>query len=130
MLWYFPHLAESPFKPKIVCPANVRVSGGWRPLVDDRERIPLVVNKEKQIPFDASEAGPGELTADIHGPSFKVPNAVDSRGGGKHILIFTPKEEGMGPEDEKTVTVLHDWLSIIWCSYVFISSSLPVVLFV
>ncbi|XP_069103934.1 filamin-A-like [Argopecten irradians] len=85
---------NSPFKPRIVCPSRVRVSGGWRPLVDDRDRIPLVVNKEKQIPFDASEAGPGELTADIHGPSFKVPNAVDSRGSGKHILVFTPKEEG------------------------------------
>ncbi|OWF47629.1 Filamin-A [Mizuhopecten yessoensis] len=85
---------KSPFKPRIVCPSRVRVSGGWRPLVDDRERIPLIVNKEKQIPFDASEAGPGELTADIHGPSFKVPTAVDSRGSGKHILVFTPKEEG------------------------------------
>ncbi|XP_060068988.1 filamin-A-like [Ylistrum balloti] len=85
---------NSPFKPRIVCPSRVHVSGGWRPLVDDRERIPLVVNKEKQIPFDASEAGPGELVAEIHGPSFKVPNAIDSRGSGKHILVFTPKEEG------------------------------------
>ncbi|KAK3096080.1 hypothetical protein FSP39_022879 [Pinctada imbricata] len=87
-------IQHSPFHPKIVDPTKIRVSGGWRPLLDENERIPLIVNKEKQIPFDASEAGPGELTAEVHGPSYKVPTAIDSRTGGKHILIFTPQEEG------------------------------------
>lgn len=42
-------------------PHKIRVSGGWRPLLDDQERIPLVVGKEKHIPFDATEAGPGMI---------------------------------------------------------------------
>lgn len=85
---------ESPYTAKIVNPKKIRISGGWRPLVDDNERIPLVVGKEKQIPFDASEAGPGELTADIRGPSTKIPTAVETRAGGRHTLVFTPEEEG------------------------------------
>lgn len=85
---------ESPYTAKIVNPKKIRISGGWRPLVDDNERIPLVVGKEKQIPFDASEAGPGELTADIRGPSTKIPTAVETRTGGRHTLVFTPEEEG------------------------------------
>ncbi|KAL5004346.1 hypothetical protein ScPMuIL_017802 [Solemya velum] len=84
----------SPFHPKISNPDKVRVSGGWRSLMDAKERIPLAVNKEKHIPFDASDAGQGELTAIVHGPSSKIPVAVDSRGDGKHTLIFTPREEG------------------------------------
>jgi hypothetical protein len=36
----------------------------------------------------------GELTANVHGPSEKVPVTIDARGDGKHTLIFTPKEEG------------------------------------
>lgn len=86
--------SDSPFRPLVVDPSKVIVSGGWQPLLDEHDRIPLVVNKEKQIPFVASDAGPGELTADVHGPSYKVPVAIDSRLGGKHTLIFTPKEEG------------------------------------
>jgi hypothetical protein len=74
----------------------VTVKGGWQPLLDEHGKIPLVVNKEKQIPFDASEAGPGELTADVHGPSYKVPVAVDSRLGGKHTLFeFVNSNEDM-----------------------------------
>ena len=62
--------------------------------MDDNERIPLVVGKEKQIPFDASEAGPGELTADVRGPTTTIPTAVETRPGGRHTLVFTPEEEG------------------------------------
>ena len=36
----------------------------------------------------------GELTANVHGPSEKVPVTIDARGDGRHTLIFTPKEEG------------------------------------
>ncbi|WAR27609.1 FLuncharacterized [Mya arenaria] len=85
---------SSPYHPKIIDPLKVRVSGGWGPLMDGHERIPLTVNKEKHIPFDASGAGPGELTGNVHGPSDKVPVTIDARGDGKHTLIFTPKEEG------------------------------------
>lgn len=88
-------ISDSPYRPLIVDPSKIRVSGGWRPLLDEHDRIPLIVNKEKQIPFDASEAGLGELTAEVHGPSYKVPVAIDSRIGGKHTLIFTPREEGL-----------------------------------
>ena len=55
----------SPYYPKVVDPRKIRVSGGWRPLLDDQERIPLVVGKEKHIPFDATEAGPGNLSLTV-----------------------------------------------------------------
>ncbi|KAH9498672.1 hypothetical protein Btru_007267, partial [Bulinus truncatus] len=84
----------SPFKPLIVDPVNVRVSGGWRPLLDDKGVIPLRVNKEKHLPFDVSEAGPGELTAEVQGPNGKIPVAIDARKDGKHSVVFTPREEG------------------------------------
>jgi len=87
-------VAGSPYHPKVVDPTKIRVSGGWGSLMDNQERIPLQVGKEKHIPFDASEAGPGELTAIVHGPSDKIPTTTDARGDGKHTLIFTPKEEG------------------------------------
>lgn len=86
---------ESPYIVKVVDPGKIRISGGWRPLLDDNERIPLVVGKEKQIPFDASAAGPGELTADVRGPTTKIPTAVETRPGGRHTLVFTPEEEGI-----------------------------------
>ncbi|XP_071084444.1 filamin-C-like [Haliotis cracherodii] len=87
-------IEESPFKPMVVDPFSVRVSGGWRPFVDDKGVIPLVVDKEKQLPFDASEAGPGELTAEVRGPSGKIPVAVDQRNDGRNTVIFTPREQG------------------------------------
>lgn len=32
---------------------------GWQHYMDQKERIHLVVNEEKRIPFDTLEAGPG-----------------------------------------------------------------------
>ncbi|XP_050393994.2 filamin-B [Patella vulgata] len=85
----------SPYKLWVVDPSLVRVSGGWRPLMGDGGFIPLVVNKEKHIPFDASEAGNGELTAEVRGPSgHKIPVAVDARSDGRNTVIFTPRNEG------------------------------------
>jgi hypothetical protein len=46
-------ISDSPFRPLVVDPSKVIVSGGWQPLLDEHGKIPLVVNKEKQIPFDA-----------------------------------------------------------------------------
>ena len=57
LLFYLP---GSPYHPLIVDPVNVRVSGGWRPYLDEKGLIPLKVNKEKHLPFDVSQAGPGE----------------------------------------------------------------------
>ena len=54
------HIPGSPYHPLIVDPVNVRVSGGWRPYLDEKGLIPLKVNKEKHLPFDVSQAGPGE----------------------------------------------------------------------
>ena len=31
----------------------------------------------------------------MRGPSDKIPVTVDSRGDGKHTLIFVPREEGI-----------------------------------
>ncbi|XP_060565823.1 filamin-A-like isoform X3 [Ruditapes philippinarum] len=87
-------ITGSPFHPKIVDPTRCHLSGEMQPYLERGERIPLMVNKEKHLPFDASRAGPGELTANVHGPSEKVPVTIDARGDGKHTLIFTPKEEG------------------------------------
>ncbi|XP_053403623.1 filamin-C-like isoform X4 [Mercenaria mercenaria] len=87
-------ITGSPFHPKIVDPTRCHMSGEMQPFLERGERIPLMVDREKHIPFDASKAGPGELTANVHGPSQKVPVTIDARGDGKHTLIFTPKEEG------------------------------------
>ena len=58
-LLFFLLFAGSPFKPYIVDPSRVRVTGGWAPQVNDKGFIPLHVNKEKLLPFDASDAGLG-----------------------------------------------------------------------
>ncbi|XP_012935156.2 filamin-C [Aplysia californica] len=87
-------IESSPYRPLIVDPVNVRVSGGWRPYLDEKGVIPLRVNKEKHLPFDVSEAGPGELTSEVQGPNGKIPVAIDARNDGKHSVIFTPREEG------------------------------------
>ncbi|GFO06181.1 filamin-c [Plakobranchus ocellatus] len=84
----------SPYHPLIVDPVSVRVSGGWRPYLDEKGLIPLKVNKEKHLPFDVSEAGPGELTSEIQGPNGKIPVTIDARNDGKHSVIFTPREQG------------------------------------
>ncbi|KAL8593939.1 hypothetical protein ACOMHN_021791 [Nucella lapillus] len=84
----------SPFKPYIVDPQRVRLAGEWSPLADSSNLIPLNVNKEKHLPFDASEAGLGELTAEVRGPNGRIPVAIDAKNDGKHTVIFTPREEG------------------------------------
>lgn len=37
----------------------MRVIGGLENLVDEQNHIPLTVGEEKRIPFDVSDAGPG-----------------------------------------------------------------------
>ena len=50
----------SPFHPKVVDARKVRVVGGWQHYMDGNERVSLVVGEEKEIPFDTSDAGPGQ----------------------------------------------------------------------
>jgi hypothetical protein len=47
-------ISDSPFRPLVVDPSKVIVSGGWQPLLDEHGKIPLVVNKEKQIAVNNS----------------------------------------------------------------------------
>ncbi|XP_076435753.1 filamin-A-like [Babylonia areolata] len=84
----------SPFKPYIVDPERVRPTGDWLSLASSQGVIPLHVNREKQLPFDASQAGMGELTAEVRGPTGRIPVAIDARNDGRHTVIFTPREEG------------------------------------
>lgn len=55
---FFSLKTGSPYHPKIVDPSCVRLSGHGGPL-DRHNRIPLEVDREKHLPFDASHAGPG-----------------------------------------------------------------------
>ena len=52
-------MAGSPYHAKVVCARKVLVVGGWQHYMDSKERVSLIVNEEKQIPFDVSQAGPG-----------------------------------------------------------------------
>nr|CAD7421948.1 unnamed protein product [Timema poppensis] len=57
----------SPFHPKIVDPAKVRVIGGWESFTDAEGRLELAVHTTKKISLDTLEAGPGEYRPVGHG---------------------------------------------------------------
>lgn len=57
---YF-HFPGSPYHPRIVNTHKMRVIGGLENLVDEQNHIPLTVGEEKRIPFDVSDAGPGNF---------------------------------------------------------------------
>lgn len=59
-------LLGSPFHPKVVDARKVKVVGGWQHFMDSNDRVHLLVDEEKRIPFDVSEAGPGK-TQDFYG---------------------------------------------------------------
>jgi len=40
---------------------RVRVIGGWQSIVDSQNRMYVVINEEKNISFDTSHAGQGEI---------------------------------------------------------------------
>ncbi|XP_070173160.1 filamin-A-like isoform X2 [Littorina saxatilis] len=92
--WNGKELPGSPYHPKVVCARKVQVVGGWQHYMDSKERVHLVVNEEKQIPFDNSDAGPGKMTAEVKGPSGLIPVTVDDSVVGRSTVIFTPREEG------------------------------------
>ncbi|XP_076435460.1 filamin-B-like isoform X2 [Babylonia areolata] len=93
--WNGKELPGSPFHPKVVCARKVQVVGGWQHYMDSKERIHLVVNEEKNIPFEVAEAGPGKLTAEVKGPSGLIPVTVDDSTVGRSTVVFTPREEGI-----------------------------------
>lgn len=51
----------SPYHPRVVNTSKMRVIGGLENIVDEQNHIPLIVGEEKRIPFDVSDAGPGNL---------------------------------------------------------------------
>ncbi|KAL8593937.1 hypothetical protein ACOMHN_021789 [Nucella lapillus] len=67
---------------------------GGKPYDPDKDIIPLKVNQPKQLPFDASEAGPGALGVGVKGPTHSIPTHVDDRYSARPTLHFTPEEEG------------------------------------
>lgn len=93
--WNGKELHGSPFHPKVVCARKVQVVGGWQHYMDAKERVHLVVNEEKQIPFDTSDAGPGKMTAEVKSPSGLIPVTVHDSMVGRSTVIFTPREEGI-----------------------------------
>ncbi|XP_029648352.1 filamin-A-like [Octopus sinensis] len=99
--WSNQPLDGSPFHPTVVNPDRVRVLLGSNNLLNaaelqsnDKIRVPLVVNEQKQLEFHTRDAGPGELTAEVLGPTKKVPIIIDSPNSTTKIISFTPREEG------------------------------------
>ncbi|XP_050389012.1 filamin-B isoform X3 [Patella vulgata] len=92
--WNGRDIHGSPFHPKIVDARKVRVVGGWQHYMDPQERVQLTVGEEKRIPFDTSDAGPGQLTTEVKGPSGHVHATIDDAAIGRSVVCFTPREEG------------------------------------
>ncbi|GFR83464.1 filamin-A [Elysia marginata] len=92
--WNGKEIPGSPFHPQVVDARKVKVVGGWQHYMDGNERIHLVVGEEKRIPFDTSEAGPGQLRAEVKSPSSFLPVQVDDEHKGRSTVVFTPREEG------------------------------------
>lgn len=56
----------------------------------------------------------GELTAEVRGPTGKIPVTIDARNDGKHTVVFTPREEGT--RDFYNTSVLTVEMTIYSCS--------------
>ena len=39
---------------------RIRIVGGWQSILDAEDRMHLVINEEKKIRFDTTQAGPGK----------------------------------------------------------------------
>ncbi|XP_076454335.1 filamin-C-like isoform X1 [Babylonia areolata] len=94
VMWNGKELPGSPYHPRVLCGRKVQVVGGWQHYMDDKERVHLVVGKEKELPFDVSQAGPGKMTAEVKGPSGLIPVSIDDSQVGRSTLAFTPEVEG------------------------------------
>lgn len=80
---------------KVVDFGKIWIFGGWCFLLDDNERILLVVGKEKYILFDVFVVGFGELMVDVCGFMMKIFMVVEIWFGGCYILVFILEEEGI-----------------------------------
>ncbi|XP_035227901.1 filamin-A-like, partial [Stegodyphus dumicola] len=94
ILWNNKEIPGSPYHPRVVNSAKMRVIGGLENVVDEHNHIPLVAGEEKRIPFDISDAGPGKPRAEVRGPSGMIPSKFDQTGSHRYHLVFTPKEGG------------------------------------
>ena len=92
--WNGKEVPGSPFHPKITDPRKIRIAGGWSSHLTQEGYMALTVGQEKQMAFEAGEAGPGKMTAQILGPGGVVPHDIDVGPGGKQILRFTAREAG------------------------------------
>ncbi|XP_014668912.1 PREDICTED: filamin-B-like [Priapulus caudatus] len=95
-------ITGSPYHPKVTDPRRVKVVGGWHSIMDANNRLYLKVGEEKRIQFDITEAGPGEIMADVDGPHDQVPVAVEKPSDTRRRVCFTPPIEG------------HYELSLFW----------------
>ncbi|KAG7158756.1 Filamin-A-like 5 [Homarus americanus] len=91
--WNKRDVAGSPFHPKIVDPARVRLIGGWSSLQDGEGRLELIPREEKRLAFDVSEAGPGRLRGEVTHEDQLIELGMDQNGS-RARLLFTPPEEG------------------------------------
>ena len=78
--WNGKDIANSPFQAAVTNPGRacfslsrmnngdavrsdrVRIVGGWQSILDAEDRMHLVLNEEKKIRFDTSQAGPGDAS--------------------------------------------------------------------
>ena len=93
--WNDKNIDGSPFHPSIVNPRKVVPVDGWPVLLDVKGRIGLITRQIKQIDFDCTQAGPGELQAEVTGPGgLRVPAMLSKVAEGVYSLSFTPEQEG------------------------------------
>lgn len=99
--WNDEPVEGSPFHPRVVNPDKVRVNlGSENPFIptelqpNNKLIVPLRVGRQKELEFHTENAGPGELNAEVFGPTKKVPVIVDSPNKNTQIISFTPREEG------------------------------------
>lgn len=90
--WNKRDVAGSPFHPKIVDPARVRLIGGWSSLLDSEGRLELTPREEKRLAFDVSEAGPGRLRAELTHEGHPLEVGVDQNGPRARLLLPPPAE--------------------------------------
>ena len=92
--WNGKDIPGSPFHPKVVDPNKVVVVGGWQQILDTKDRVNLVVGEPKRLIFDVSQAGPGNLTTEVTGPTSNLHSSIESTGHDQVTVTFTPEQEG------------------------------------
>lgn len=99
--WNDEPVEGSPYHPRVVNPDKIHVIlDSENPVKtpelqsDNKIRIPLWVGRQKELTFHTQDAGPGELTAEVFGPTKKVPVIIDSPYKSMQLISFTPQEEG------------------------------------